>query len=210
MLVAADREDIAAELGPAQHEAGEQRQHDHVEHRVGDAEQPGAAAERQQLVVIGPELEHHRVVRGDHRQAARDRQHAERHHERREAEIGDQHAVEGADDERGGDRRGDADLDAVAGVHDDRQHHAAQAQHRADREVDAAGDDHHRHAERDDRDEGDVAGDVVEVLRGGEGIGGERQEDAGDDDRDEHPEGLAGQHRRRSSSAASGRSSCRA
>ena len=94
MLVAADGEDIAAELGPAQDEAGDQRQHDHVEDRVGDAEEPGAAAEGQQLVVVGAELEHDGVVGGDHGQAAGDRQHAERHHEGREAEIGDQHAVE--------------------------------------------------------------------------------------------------------------------
>ena len=71
------------------------------------------------------------------------------------------------------ERGGDADLDAVAGMHDDGQHHAAQAQHRSDRQVDAAGDDHQRHAERDDGDEGEVAGDVVEVLRRREGIGRE-------------------------------------
>src|SRR5262249_33745409 len=36
------------------------------------------------------------------------------------------------------------------------------------------------------------AGDVVEVLRGRERIGAERQEDAGEDDSHQHPEGLAG------------------
>ncbi len=146
MLVAADREDVAAEPRPAQHKAGQQRQHEHVDHGVGDPEQPGAAAEEQQLVVIRTELEHHGVVGGDHREAARDRQHAQRDHERRDTQIGDQHAVDRADQQRRSERGGDADLDAVAGMHDDRENHAAQAQHRADRQIDAAGDDHHRHA----------------------------------------------------------------
>ena len=47
------------------------------------------------------------------------------------------------------------------------------------------------HAERDDGDEGEVAGDVEEIVGGREGIGRERQKDAGDDERQEHPEGLA-------------------
>src|SRR6185295_8470418 len=49
---------------------------------------------------------------------------------------------------------------------------------------------------RDDRHEGDVAGDVVEVLRRREGIGGKGQEDAGEDDGDQHPDRLAAQFRR--------------
>ena len=179
-----------------------QRQHDHVKHRVGDAEQPGAAAERQQLIVIGAELENHRVAGRDHRQAAGDRQHAERHHEGRKAEIGDQHAVEGADDQCRGDRGGDADFDAVACMHRHAENHAAQAQHRADRQVDAAGDDDQRHAERDDGDEGDVAGDVVEVLRRREGVGREGQIDAGQDDRATAP--------RRSGCPRCGEASCAA
>ena len=82
--------------------------------------------------MVGTELENDRVVRRDHGQASRNRQHAERHHERRKAEIGDKHAVKRADNEGGAERCGDADSDAVARVHDNRQHHAAQAQHRSD------------------------------------------------------------------------------
>ncbi len=34
----------------------------------------------------------------------------------------------------------------------------------ADREVDPGGDDHHRHADGEDRDDGDLAGDVAQVI----------------------------------------------
>ncbi len=76
MLITADGKHIAAELGPAQHKAGKERQYDHVEHRICDAEKPGAAAQRQQLVVIGSKLENDGVVGRNHRQAARNRQHS--------------------------------------------------------------------------------------------------------------------------------------
>src|SRR6185436_608236 len=65
-----------------------------------------------------------------------------------------------------------------------------------DRQVDAAGDDDQRHAERDDRDERGVARDVVEVLLRVERFGRERQEDAGKEHGDQDPEGLAGGDRR--------------
>ena len=43
--------------------------------------------------------------------------------------------------------------------------HRGQGDEAADREVDAAGDDDHRHADREDRDDRDLVGDVSEVLR---------------------------------------------
>ena len=39
----------------------------------------------------------------------------------------------------------------------------------ADRQVDPAGDDHHRHADGDDRDHRDLVGDVAQVVRQEEG-----------------------------------------
>ena len=48
--------------------------------------------------------------------------------------------------------------------------HAGQAEDRADRQVDAAGDDHRRHAEADDADEGEVAEDVEEIAGREEGV----------------------------------------
>ena len=195
MLVAADRKDMPAEPRPAQDEAGDQRQDDHVDDRVGDAEEEGPAAQRQKLVVVRAELEDHRVVGDDHGEAAGQRQHAERDHEGWKIEIGNQDAVEGADEKRRADGRGDADLDGVARMHDHGEHHGAQAEDRAHRQVDAAADDHQRHAQRDDGREGDVPADIVEVPAGGEGIRCKGQIETGGQERDDDPEGLARNHR---------------
>ncbi|MGO8085285.1 ABC transporter permease subunit, partial [Rhizobium leguminosarum] len=40
-VIAANGKDIAAELGPAQHETGNECQHEHVKNWIGDAEKPG-------------------------------------------------------------------------------------------------------------------------------------------------------------------------
>src|SRR5690606_17297540 len=102
-------------------------------------------------------------------------------------------AVEESHQQAGAVGREDADLDARPRVHGRGDDHAAQHQHRADAEVDAAGDDHEGGAQRDDRREGGVAGDVEEVRGRREGAvrGREGQEDAGNDDGDEDPGGLA-------------------
>ena len=56
-------------------------------------------------------------------------------------------------------------------MHDDRENHAAQAEHRADRQINSAGDDHNRHAKRDHGNESKVAGDVEDVVRCRERVG---------------------------------------
>jgi hypothetical protein len=48
-----------------------------------------------------------------------------------------------------------------------------------------------RHPERDDRDEGEVAGDVEDVVRGCKRVCREQQKDAGQYYRDRDPEGLS-------------------
>ncbi len=193
MFIAADGIDIAAKPGPAQDKAGDQRQHDHVKHRICNAEEPGAAAQGQQQVVVGPELEHHGVAGGHHGQASGNGKHAKGHHKGRHAHIGDEYAVDKRHQQRRGNCRGDAHFNAIARMHGDAQHHAAQNKHRAHRQVNAAGDDDERHAQRDDRHKGDIARDVVEVFRGGEGVRGKGQEHEGEDDRDKDPERLAAQ-----------------
>ncbi len=82
-------------------------------------------------------------------------------------------------------------------MHDDRQHHAAQAEYGANGQIDAASDNDQRHAQRDNCDERDVAGDVVDVLGRCKGICRHRQEDAGENDGDQDPECLAAQDRRK-------------
>ena len=193
MFIAADGIDIAAKPGPAQDKAGDQRQNDHVKHRIGNAEEPGAAAQCQQQIMVGPELEHHRVARGHHGQASGNGEHAKCHHKGRHADIGDEYAVNKANQKGRGNCRGDAHFNAVTRMHGDTQHHATETEHRAHRQVDAAGNDDERHAQGDDGHEGDVARDVVEVLRGVEGVRVQGQEHAGEDDRDKDPEGLAAQ-----------------
>ncbi len=80
------------------------------------------------------------------------------------------------------DRGDDADVQVhgeVAGGH------RGDADHRADRQVDAAGDDHHRLAEREQRDQRDVPDVVAQVL----GAEEERIERGGDErERDQHRE----------------------
>jgi hypothetical protein len=63
--------------------------------------------------------------------------------------------------------------------------------HGADRQVDAAGDDDRGHAERDDSDEGEVAGDVEQVLLRREDVAGQGQKDEGQHGGEGHPERLA-------------------
>ena len=111
LLIAADRKDIAAKLRPPQSEAGQQSEHQHVKHWVGNAKDPCAAAQRKQLCLVGTELKHDRVVRHDRRDASRDRQHPQRHHERRETEICDQDAIESPNGERSAQRGADSDDD---------------------------------------------------------------------------------------------------
>ena len=193
MFIAADGEQIAAKAGPAQDKADKQAEDDGVEHRVGDAENPGSTAKRQQCVIVRPEFKHHGVARRDHRQRPGNRQHPQCHHERRQADIGDQHPVDRPHHQRGDHGCQNSDLDRIPGVHGHRQHHRAQTQHRPHRQINAAGDDHHGHAKRDNRHEGHVAGDVEQVLGGGKGIRRKGKCDGGDDHRDEHPESLAAQ-----------------
>src|ERR1700758_527999 len=75
-------------------------------------------------------------------------------------------------------------------MHDDCENHAAQAEHRADRQINSAGDDHNRHAKRDHGNKGKVAGDVEDVVRCRERVGRKRQKNAGKAYREQNPEGL--------------------
>ncbi len=127
VLVAADGEDVAAEARPAQHEARREGEHEHIEDGIGDAEGT-PPPERQQPLMVGPELEHDGVVGHHHRETAGDREHAQRHDERWKSHEGDQHPVERAHGHAGGERNEDPDLEAVACVHRDRERHACKTQ----------------------------------------------------------------------------------
>jgi hypothetical protein len=119
------------------------------------------------------------------------RQHAERDHEGRHAHISDQNAVKRADRKRREKRGADPGPDRMARVHHHPQHDSGEADDGSDRQVDAAGNDDRRHAERNDADERKVAGNVEQISLSGERIGRKRQRCHRDHRRDKHPEGLA-------------------
>ena len=68
--------------------------------------------------------------------------------------------------------------------HDQRPDHRAQRQHRADREVDAAGQDDEGHARREHRVDADLDEDFQEIFGRGEIGRGQREEDHDQDERD--------------------------
>ena len=57
----------------------------------------------------------------------------------------------------------------IAGLERESARDRRQPHDRADREIDAARRDDRGHAERHDADEREIAGDVVEIVGGGEG-----------------------------------------
>ena len=89
------------------------------------------------------------------RHAANQEHAAERHDERLQLQPRDEQPLQQADEQRDAERDGDADPERVAEAARARRRelgddHAGQADDRADRQVDPAGDDHERHADRED------------------------------------------------------------
>ena len=117
------------------------------------------------LAAVGTEIENGPAAGEHQREATADAQHAERHDERLHVEIGDEQAVHEADEPCGQEPHADAGPDRIAGIHDHREDDTAEADSRADRNIDTSRDDHGHHAERDDCDEGEVARDVETINR---------------------------------------------
>ena len=103
-------------------------------------------------------------------------------------------ALDGAEGQAREHDRDQRRHDAPAGVHHQRRgQHAREAEHRADREVDAAGDDHEGHAERDDPGLRDGAHDVGDVVRRQEqelAVPARGEDDAADEDQEEPDDAL--------------------
>jgi len=139
------------------------------------------------------ELVEHAVAGQHHGDRARGRIHAQRHHEGRQADIGDEDAVDRAGNAAGGEPGGEGGIPGIVRLQcqaaGDRDH----PHDRADRQIDAAGDDHRGHADRHDADEGEVAGDVVEIVFRGEARLAQAHEQADHHQGDRDPEGLARQ-----------------
>ena len=144
--------------------------------------------------LVGTELIDHVVLRQNLREAARHGIHPERDNERRQVQIGDQHAVHEPAGERGQQPGTDADPDRVPGIEHHRSRDARYADDRADGEIDAFGDDDRGHAEREDADERVVARHVEEVVFGEEDVRHAAHHQADHDQRNRHPERLADEH----------------
>ena len=67
-----------------------------------------------------------------------------------------------------------------------------QPHHRADREIDAAGDEHHRHSEPHNGNRREIAGDVGDVVGRPKAWLQKGHEDDKDQECDRNPESLAG------------------
>ncbi len=125
--------------------------------------------------------------------AADDVEHRQGHHQARDAEDGGDESVDRADRRADDDAEGERDQDRRAGMvaeeHADRV--GGQSEHRPERQVDVAGDDHHRLA---DAEEGDERGPGEQLLDA-RLVGEVRVLDRGQpehDEQGEHEAGLAG------------------
>ncbi len=181
---------MAAQHRAVEHQRHRERDHHHEDHRVGNAREDDIG---EPVVTDGDDPEKRAVAgnaeafaqprygarSGDlERDAAGDEHHAERGDERRQAHAGHENAVDEAAERAGEDAEhhceghGEPEF-----LHRQRCDDARQRQHRADRQVDAAGDDH---AGRTDAQQGDgrhLQGDGHAVIDGEEGAAGQRKDD---------------------------------
>ena len=158
--VAADRADVPADAQVPEHERGddEDPERDEAPDRE-DLQDRLVEPEADRVVLVDHALRVAEDVRDpeDHQVAA------ERHRHRVQPEAGDQAALDRADDDRGAERREDAEQRrAGAGQHRD---HAAEQVHRRDGEIELARDDRDAERQRHEAVRGEVLEDVVDVGR---------------------------------------------
>ena len=177
---------------------GEDEEDEHADGNAGETveAQPvetgiaklGPAAE----IVVGQAVGHQK------RDAARHIEHAERRHEGRHPQIGDQHAVDRADHgpEQAGEHHhhpdgrveDEADLRQSNALHQEARDDAGQPQGRADREIDAAIKNDEQHADGEQPEDRHMRGHDQEIADG-EIVRRHQRED--DDDGDQREEGAA-------------------
>ena len=144
------------------------------------------------------------ALRDEVGEAADDERHGERRDQRVDAEHGDDEAVDEADSEAGADRRA-AIADAVPSVLAEvRGDDGRERVGRADREVDAAGDEHERPGRRDDQRRRLLVEDVEQVGARRERASSSAQSTTKrSDERDQDPEAAQARSRRRAGAPAS-------
>ena len=125
------------------------------------------------------------------RDAAVEQQAAERDDEGLHAHLRDQEAVDRAEHEADADRDEDRHRPRHFEGHEQiDEDHAEQREHRADRQIDAAGDDDEALADGEQAEEADQVGRVRQVDRRDEARVDQRDDGADDEDEEEEPEVL--------------------
>jgi hypothetical protein len=197
-LVLADREEIAAEHRFVQHDAHDERDDDESDQAVRNAVEAAGGQPLQRREARAERKPRRRVlgiVAGD---AAVDEQAAERHHERLQPELGDKETVQQPDQaaDRHHDDEGKTWTHGLA-RHEVDENHAEQRDDRADRQLDAARDDHEglRHGEY--AEQADQVRRARQVDRRQEARIDDRHHRSDDDDEDEEPEVFSIDHRRK-------------
>ena len=178
LAVAADGDDVAAVARAVEQDPGAHGDGQEDEHRRRDADDLAGAEPAHALEV---EDRDRRLVAHPQRQPSRHREHRERGDERNDLPVRDQARVDAAEQdahaerpeqEREASRVGELATGDRGGGH-----------HRADRQVDAGGGDHERHADRQHADHRALAQDVEDVVRGREHV---RLEDRAGDQQQDH------------------------
>ena len=169
-------------------DVGADQERPEEDHRRDRDREPFAVAELAEPV---PEAEARHVVRDRLGEAARRGEAAERHDDRREAEVGDQHAVHQAPGRSDQDCADHGDQDRLV-VHlgERAEDSHPQDADRADREVDVARQNEHRARHRDQPDDRDLQQDDVEVRVREEVARARREERAQQDQSDQQPAAL--------------------
>jgi hypothetical protein len=186
-LVLADGEEVAAEDRAVQHDAHDDGDDDEGDEGVRHAEAAAGGQPFERLEAAGIAEADGRVVHVVAGGTAVDQEAAEGDDEGLHVEARHQDAVDDAeaDAEPDGDRQDELPGHAIVG-HEVDEDHPDQREHRAHREVDAAGDDDHTDADREDAEEADEVRHVAEIDRRQE----DRVEEGGDGthDEDQHEE----------------------
>ena len=152
----------------------------------------------QRIVAIGADVggqaDHRRVLRHEIGDAAHDERGAERHDEGRHLELGDDDAVDEADDRRAPDAGGEPDEDGRkernAGIegaaHRQRREDRSEAHHPSNREIDSGGDDDEGLAEPEKQHGDDRDQNVLGIADGEKIDRAARRQRHRDDEKEHH------------------------
>ena len=171
--IAAEGVDVAADDGLGEEDLEEDGRADEHPDRKRQAEHHADPHEAEGLVEDRDRL----AVGDDEGDAAEDRHGAEGGDHRVDAAVGDDQAVDQPGDGADGQTGDDAGEGRVGRLDRHGGRDRGQADDRADRDVEPAGDDHHGLAHGEHAEDGDGEPDVEDVPRGEEHVAAQRAED---------------------------------